>query len=117
MNYLYTGQFRGAAHNGRNFQLKKITDIPVIFHYLSGYDGHIIFQNITKLEGMKEPQVVIKTMEKLVTFSIGNLKFKDSLQFLNSSIEKLVKTLSAKSNLFNHLKEYFQIFQRKLSIC
>ena len=71
-------------------------------------DGHIIFQNLTKLEGMNEPQVVAKTMEKFITFSIGNLKFKDSLQFLNSSIEKLVKNLSAKSNAFNHLKEYFQ---------
>ena len=86
------------AHNGCNLQLKNITDITVFFHNLSGYDGHIIFQNITKLEGMKEPQVDIKTMEKLVTFSIGNLKFKDSLQFLNSSIEKLVKNLAAKSN-------------------
>ena len=46
-------------------------------------------------------------MEKFVTFSIGNLKFKDSLQFLNSSLDKLGKNLAAKSNAFNHLKEYF----------
>ena len=47
-------------------------------------------------------------MEKFVTFSIGNLKIKDSQQFLNSSIEKLVKNISDKSNTFNHLNEYFQ---------
>ena len=86
--------------------LKKITDIPVFFHNLSGYDGHIIFQNLTKIDSVKEPEVVAKTMEKFVTFSIGNLKFKDSLQFLNSSLDKLVKNLAAKSNAFNHLKEY-----------
>ena len=56
---------------------------------------------------MKEPQVVAKTMEKFVTFSIGNLKFKDSLQFLNSSLDKIVKNLTAKSNAFNHLRECF----------
>ena len=69
-----TGQFRGAAHNGCNLQLKKITDILVLFHNLSAYDGHIIFQNLTKLDSVKEPEVVAKTMEKFVTFSIGNLK-------------------------------------------
>ena len=57
---------------------------------------------------MKEPQVVAKTMEKFVSFSIGNLKFKDSLQFLNSLLDKLVKNLAAKANAFNHLKEYFR---------
>ena len=36
-----------------------------------------------KIDSVKEPEVVAKTMEKFVTFSIGNLKFKDSLQFLN----------------------------------
>ena len=61
----YTGQFRGAAHNGCNLQLKKI-----FFHNLSGYDGHIIFQNLTKLDSVKEPEVVAKTMEKFVIFSL-----------------------------------------------
>ena len=88
--------------------MKKIQDIPVFFHNLSGYDGHIIFQNLTKVEGIKEPEVVAKTMEKFVTFSIRNLKFKESLQFLNSSLDKLVKNLAAKSNAFNHLRSYFE---------
>ena len=104
----YTGKFRGAAHNGCNLKLKKIQDIPVFFHNLSGYDGHIIFQNLTKIKSIKEPEVVAKTMEKFVTFSIGNLKFKDSLQFLNSSLDALVKNLAAKSTAFNHLRSYFE---------
>ena len=83
-------------------------DIPVFFHNLSDYDGHIIFQNLTKIDSVKEPKVVAKTMEKFVTFSLKNLKFKDSLQFLNSSLDKLVKNLAAKTNAFNYLKEYFQ---------
>ena len=51
---------------------------------LGGYDGHLIFQNLAKLEGIKEP------MEKIVTFSIGHLKFKDS------SLAKLVNNLAGK---------------------
>ena len=53
-----TRQVRGTAHNGCNLQLKKIRDIAVFFHNLSGYDGHMIFQNLTKVEGMNEPKVV-----------------------------------------------------------
>ena len=58
-------QFREAAHNGCNLQLKKITDIPVFFHNLSGYDGHIIFQNLTKIDSVKEPHVVAKVLENI----------------------------------------------------
>jgi hypothetical protein len=79
---------------------------------LGGYDGHIIFQNLCKVESIKEPQVVAKTMEKFVTFSIGNLKFKDSLQFLNSSLDKLVNNLAAKAkhgqDVFKNLRQYFE---------
>ena len=104
----FTGRYRGAAHNGCNLLYRKIKDIPVFFHNLGGYDGHIIFQNLCKIDGIKEPEVVAKTIEKFVTFSIGNLKFKDSLQFLNSSLDKLVKNLAAKVNVFKNLREYFE---------
>ena len=75
----YTGKFRCAAHNGCNILYRKTKDIPVFFHKLGGYDGHIIFQNLIKVDSIKEPQVVAKTMQKFVTFSIGNLKV--SVQF------------------------------------
>ena len=104
----FTGRYRGAAHNGCNLLYRKIKDIPVFFHNLGGYDGHIIFQNLCKIDSIKEPEVVAKTIEKFVTFSIGNLKFKDSLQFLNSSLDKLVKNLAAKVNVFKNLREYFE---------
>ena len=104
----FTGKYRGPAHNGCNLLYRKIKDIPVFFHNLGGYDGHIIFQNFCKVGSIKEPEVVAKSMEKFVTFSIGNLKFKDSLQFLNSSLDKLVNNLSKKKNVFTNLKAYFE---------
>ena len=43
-----TGKFRGSAHwdCNTNFQLTK--KIPVIFHNLKGYDGHLIFSELHK---------------------------------------------------------------------
>ena len=54
-NCHFTGKYRGAAHSKCNIQYRKIKDIPVFFHNLGGYDGHLIFQNLSKIEGIKEP--------------------------------------------------------------
>ncbi|CAB4437492.1 unnamed protein product [Rhizophagus irregularis] len=48
-----TGMYRGAAHKGCNLDLSikpREMHIPVIFHNLSGYDGHIIMQGIGAME-------------------------------------------------------------------
>ena len=40
-----TRRYRGAAHNDCDFKLKlnpKTAPIPVIFHNLKGYDGHLL---------------------------------------------------------------------------
>ena len=105
----FTGVYRGAAHEKCNLALRKVKDIPVFFHNLSGYDSHFIFQNLTKVKGVKQPEVIAKSMEKFITFSIGNLKFKDSLNFLSASLDKLVSNLGSKGDEhFKNLKAYFQ---------
>ena len=40
-----TGKFRGAAHNKCNLKLRIPKKLPIIFHNLQGYDGHIILKN------------------------------------------------------------------------
>ena len=48
-----TGKYRGAAHNECNFKLKlnaKTAPIPVIFHNLKGYDGHLLMQAMTRVQ-------------------------------------------------------------------
>lgn len=54
----------------------------------------------------KKIRVIPNNMEKYVSFSLGNLRFLDSLQFLGpgSSIDKLAKNLTE----FPHLKEQFK---------
>ena len=37
-----TGRYRGAAHRQCNLKLKISRKLPIIFHNLEGYDGHLI---------------------------------------------------------------------------
>ena len=84
-----------------------------IFYFL-GYDSHIIFKNLNKIEINREPYLIAKGMEKFISFQLEELAFKDSLQFMNSSLEKLVENLADKADskdelefVFPHLKTYF----------
>jgi hypothetical protein len=87
----FTGKYRGAAHKSCNLKLKikpNETKIPVVFHNLKGYDSHLIMQKIHKATG--NISCIANNTEKYISFSIGQLKFLDSFQFMASSLEKLV---------------------------
>ena len=45
-----TGKFRGAAHNKYNLKLWIPRKLPIIFHNLQGYDGHIIFKELNNFD-------------------------------------------------------------------
>ena len=45
-----TSKFRGAAHNKCNLKLWIPRKLPIIFHSLQGYDGHIIFKELNNFE-------------------------------------------------------------------
>ena len=101
-----TGLSRGVSHNHCNLQLKyksrpsKSDDkfegyvVPVIFHNLRGYNSHLILKQYKRsLFPDKEIACIPNNMEKYVSFSIGNLRFIDSYQFMGESLEKLVSNL------------------------
>ena len=97
-----TGKYRGAAHNECNFKLKlnpKMA-IPVIFHNLKGYDGHLLMQALARVRG--EIKCIPTNTKKYISFSLGNLRFIDSVNVLLSSLDKLVKGI-----------EEFPIMQRR----
>ena len=86
-----TGKYRGAAHNECNFKLKlnpKTMPIQVIFHNLKGYDGHQLMQAMPRVRG--EIKCIATNTEKYISFSLGNLKFIDSVNFMQSGLDKLV---------------------------
>ena len=66
-----------------------ITPIPVVFHNLKGYDSHLIMQQIHKITGRLS--CIPNNTEKYISFSVGQLKFLDSFQFMGSSLAKLVE--------------------------
>ena len=103
-----TGKYRGAAHKWCNIRLRRTCKIPVFFHNFRGYDSHFITLALKDFEGV-EIRVIGQGMEKYLTLSLGKyLVFKDSLQFLGSSLATLAKNL-LKTGLesFKHLTRQF----------
>ena len=92
-----TGKYRGAAHNICNINVKQRSSsfVPIFFHNFSGYDCHLIFQEllIQAFEKGYEPKIIPKSMENYVSIRVGCLRFLDSYRFLSSSLDKLVKSL------------------------
>ena len=86
-----TGKYREAAHNECNFRLRikpKTDPVPVVFHNLRGYDAHHLMQAMSQLQ--KEIKCIANNMEKYITFSVRGLRFIDSFNFLQGSLDSLV---------------------------
>ena len=102
-----TGKFRDVAHWSCNINLQLTKKVPVIFHNLSGYDSHfnLIFYELKKFDVKND--VIPNGFEKYMVFMINqnfinSMKvFIDSIQFMNSSLEKLVTNFAG--NDFNYL--------------
>ena len=92
-----TGKYRGAAHNICNINCKQRSSsfVPIFFHNISGYDCHLIFQEllIQVFEKGYESKIIPKSLENYVSVQVGCLRFLDSYRFLSSSLDKLVKSL------------------------
>ena len=99
-----TEKFKGAAHWSCNINLQLTKKVPVIFHNLRGYDSHLIFCELNKFD--VKINVISNGLEKYMTFFLNkNLVFIDSMQFMNSSLNKFVKNLSDED--FKYLIEEF----------
>ena len=124
----FTGQYRGAAHNRCNLQYSKPNNISVFFHNLTGYDSHLFIKKLNKTMGTID--CIPNNEENYISFSKtiktgeyvnkkGETKdknfkiiFKDSMKFLNTSIEALVNNLPEDG--FKNLEKYFKPYQAKL---
>ncbi|KAL9982399.1 hypothetical protein ACROYT_G004435 [Oculina patagonica] len=118
-----TGKFRGAAHNICNLMMRinpKNVQIPVVFHNLRGYDAHHLMQAMSKIskEAQKEVKCVANNMEKYITFSFGGLRFIDSLNFLQGSLDSLVtatpkESLNITKSISTQSDESFELLCKK----
>ena len=124
----FTGRYRGAAHNQCNLKYSKPNNISVFFHNLSGYDSHLFIKKLGVTKGKID--CIPNNEEKYISFSktikTGEYKnkkgetkdknfkivFKDSLKFMASSIEELVKILPKEA--FKNIEKYFTPEEVKL---
>ena len=90
-----TGKYRGAAaHYCCNINFKVSKKVFVIYHNLKGFDNHLIFKELSKFNGLKM-SVIPNGLGKYMSFTLNkNLVFTDSMLFMNSSLDKSVKSLS-----------------------
>ena len=123
-----TGEFRGSAHQDCNLKLQinpNNIKIPVFFHNLRGYDSHFIMQQIGEIakkhtytnareeECHMNINCIPNNMEKYMAFMLGkHLTFLDSYQFMNFSLDNLVKNLPDEA--FKYTDEEFQGEELKL---
>ena len=97
--------------------------LPVIIHNGKNYDNHLIISlfnmtddqsdktdderpslRTTPLRLKKKISVIPTTGEKFISFTMGDLRFIDSCQFLSASLDKLVSTLA--KNDFNYTAKH-----------
>ena len=114
-----TGNFLSALCNNCNLQMKfkkriKGRDdvnylILVVFHNLWGYDSHVILKNLSRFFAPNDVFVIANNMEKYLAFEVEGLRFLDSLQFLNCSLDTLVKNLYKDGeDKFIHMRRLYQ---------
>ena len=119
----YTGRYRGAAHNNCNLNYSKPKGVPVFFHNLSGYDSHLFIKSLGSSNKKETLECIPNNEEKYITFTKniivgqytnkkGEVKdktfkivFKDSLKFMSSSLEALVKNLP--KDAFKNISKYY----------
>ena len=124
----FTGRYRGAAHNICNLKYSKPNNISVFFHNLTGYDSHLFIKKLGVTAGPID--CIPNNEENYISFSKtiktgeytnkkGETKdkyfkivFKDSMKFLLSSVEALVKNLPKEG--FKNIEKYFIPEQVKL---
>ena len=129
----FTGRYRGAAHNLCNLRCKKPLVLPVIFHNLQGYDGHLFIKQLANLKSSNGISCIPSTEEKYISFSksikVGEyfsrrfdkmfsinfeIRFIDSFKFLQTSLANLVSNLK-KEDFHNtkHVMKNIDLLTRK----
>jgi hypothetical protein len=112
----FSGKYLGAAHSdcivNRRFSHKFL---PIVIHNLKGYDGHLIIKELSRymnVNNIGTVDCIPNNKEKYMTISTNprdvkndmRIKFIDSLQFMNASIEALTNSLQSDINNFHHMK-------------
>jgi hypothetical protein len=120
----FTGKYRGATHNACNLNYHMKTKeyfTPVFFHNLKGYDSHFLIKAYDETKYINPRtkksyplEAIPQSDEKFIAFSIGNIRFLDSVAFTSASLDDLVKNLVKENNdaKFKNLKSHFKNIEK-----
>ena len=109
-------------------RLKRARTIPVFFHNLTGYDYHLFVKRLADSPG--DVDCIPRNQEKYITFGknilvdtivkddkevniYSRLKFVDTMNFMQTSLEKLVGNLD--KSKFKHTSKYFPGWRVRLN--
>ena len=109
-----SGKYRFALCSRCNLTHAKLRPkLVVILHGLCNYDSHFIIQELKRYSD-DMLKVIPRTGEKYLSFSVGDVVFKDSYQFISESLAKLAENLKQKGcEYFFSLNKYIKDSQRR----
>ena len=93
--------------------------VPVFLHNLKGYDAHMIIKEAYSIKEelkVSNIKVILKNNEKYMSFTVGKLKFVDSLQLMTTSLENLAANLYDKDDKYKNFKFMKSIFPEHYAI-
>jgi len=104
----FTGKYRGPAHNNCNLHYHlKTNEIPVICHNLRGYDSHLLISEFYNYN--LKMSCIPNNPQKFMSFTLSILKFIDSQQFMNESLDSLCNNMITDNmEMFKYTSEYFK---------
>ena len=92
-----TGKYRATALSKcfLNCKQKSSSFVPIFFHNFSGYDCHLIFEELLAQAHKLGYQstIIPMSMENYVSIQVGCSRFLESYRFLSCGLDKLVKSL------------------------
>lgn len=103
----YSGHIRGLAHQSCNINMRATYFLPVIIHNAKNYDNHLILKHIPE-NYVQNIHIIPVNLEKFTMFTLDTIKFIDSYQFLDVSLESLVYHLVKSGHKFNIFNRFYQ---------
>jgi hypothetical protein len=108
-----SGDFLGAAHASCNLKRVVKKQIPMYCHNLTGYDGHFLMQHLgDKMDGITKLKALPLNSEKFRCITVNSYEFKDSLSFLNASLNELMNNLLQNKNHTFPIMDQMGIYEK-----
>ena len=105
----FSGLYRGACHNKCNLSRRKGTTVPLYAHNFVGFDGHLIVKKLAKMKN-RRVELLARNRQKIRQIKLDTFfVFKDSLEFLNASLDSLVKLMKDSGDSFKYIYQHEKI--------